>query len=114
MIKTNAIDAEATCRYCLESGGDGQRLVRPCLCRGTAGAVHLRCLQEAYVARRGKDDYPVCPTCKGAYEGHIAVMCLERRVETPEPSSRFGSRLGALSAWVMARTARRRARRRRR
>ncbi len=68
--------ATATCRYCLETGGQ-ERLVRPCLCRGTADGVHLRCLQEAYVAM-GAGSYPACPSCKGLYDGRTAVLCLER------------------------------------
>ena len=65
----------AECRFCLELADD-ESLVSPCPCRGSAGGVHLQCLQQAYMAG-DTSTYPACPTCKRWYDGRTAVMLLE-------------------------------------
>ncbi|CAK0790397.1 unnamed protein product, partial [Prorocentrum cordatum] len=54
------------CRFCLEEGGAD--LLRPCLCRGTGGLVHLACLVRHFLAQGDWHNF-ACPTCGRCYEG---------------------------------------------
>ena len=69
------------CWVCLNSGADagGQRLLRGCACRGTAGWVHLQCLVSA--AQHKPTMWSQCPSCKQRYTGTLLLKLSRTRWE---------------------------------
>jgi len=75
-----SVDSESAvcCRLCLEVEDSPGELVSPCVCRGSAKYVHVRCAEAAFAARAASSALHwleiCCPICKHAYEGEIAVQ----------------------------------------
>lgn len=74
LVLPSSDDGVPECRFCMDTRDEA--LVSPCQCRGSAGAVHLGCIQQAYKSLQ-RFDYPTCPSCKERYESSVAAMLLE-------------------------------------
>ena len=65
-LEAGGDDSCLQCRICLGSD-DGDDLIAPCLCRGTARYVHRACLDEWRAQERVRLAFTHCPTCKFEY-----------------------------------------------
>ncbi len=63
--KTN-IDEIVTCRICLDDDKI-EKMISPCLCRGTNKYVHIDCLNQWRCLSYTEDSATKCPTCKFDY-----------------------------------------------
>lgn len=56
------------CRICLDSADDDNtnRLIAPCMCKGTNAFIHERCLSQ--LRAMSTEKFFVCPTCLFAYQ----------------------------------------------
>jgi hypothetical protein len=73
--KTSSWDRDAECWICREDGRN-ERLIRPCLCRGSMSGVHRSCV-ETWVASQlesggANATAPRCPVCHQEYRGDTA------------------------------------------
>ena len=55
-----------TCRICLEDDNI-EKMISPCLCRGTNKYVHIDCLNQWRTLSYSDDSATKCPTCKFEY-----------------------------------------------
>ncbi len=57
------------CRICKDSETVRAKLIAPCICSGSIGLVHRRCLEDwqHYQSSHGTEDTSVCSTCNTAY-----------------------------------------------
>jgi E3 ubiquitin-protein ligase MARCH3 len=63
----SAVTSGVACKICLDPPtADAPLLIRPCLCAGSMGSVHLVCLRQWIEARNetGIADPMVCEICK--------------------------------------------------
>ena len=63
---TAADDSEPICRICY-AGAEAGRLFSPCLCTGTMGHVHVRCLSEWRTQSANPRSFYTCDQCGYAY-----------------------------------------------
>jgi len=81
-------DHKPTCYICLDDGLDelGEKVMRSCSCRGSAGYVHLSCAvnyaeQKGINRKKGsKDPWVTCPNCHQHYRGDLAMGMAKKRV----------------------------------
>jgi magnesium-transporting ATPase (P-type) len=67
-ISDSDSDNEIECRMCLEGKDETKgRLFKPCLCKGTQGLIHEKCLKDWRMHAINSSQYFQCPTCKYKY-----------------------------------------------
>ncbi|CAO2165507.1 unnamed protein product [Urochloa humidicola] len=72
MSKDIEASPAACCRICLSS--DGDKLISPCMCKGTQQFVHRTCLDHWRAVKEGTA-FSHCTTCKAQF--HLRVEFLE-------------------------------------
>ncbi|CAO2176752.1 unnamed protein product [Urochloa humidicola] len=72
MSKDVEASPAACCRICLSS--DGDKLISPCMCKGTQQFVHRTCLDHWRAVKEGTA-FSHCTTCKAQF--HLLVEFLE-------------------------------------
>ncbi|CAO2179248.1 unnamed protein product [Urochloa humidicola] len=72
MSKDVEASPAACCRICLSS--DGDKLISPCMCKGTQQFVHRTCLDHWRAVKEGTA-FSHCTTCKAQF--HLRVEFLE-------------------------------------
>lgn len=68
--------ADAVCYVCFDGDGCDGGLVRDCVCRGTSGWAHLKCIQEATDVMGGKY---LCGVCRVPYRGRLLIGLARRK-----------------------------------
>src|SRR5690349_16586124 len=66
--KIQEVEPLVLCRICLQEEVDRERLISPCLCKGSMKYVHQDCLNHWRLSSPNPDSVTRCDSCKMIYK----------------------------------------------